>query len=46
MGEVGEVDIKTASQFVCHVYGKIKSNDVDDVRHKKLIEMTGKVSQV
>lgn len=47
MGEgLDGTDLETASEFVCRLYGQSKTNDVDEARHKKLIEMTGKVNQV
>ena len=44
--QFNDVDVDTASEFVCRMYGQTKTQDVDEARHNKLIEMTGKVYQV
>jgi len=47
MGEqFDDVDVDVASEFVCRMYAQTKTRDVDEARHKKLIEMTGKVDKV
>ena len=45
MGEQFD-DVDVASEFVCRMYAQTKTRDVDEARHKKLIEMTGKVDKV
>lgn len=42
----GSVNIGVASDFVCKMYGQPKENDVDEARHSKLMQMTGKVDKV
>ncbi len=47
MGDPHEpVAMDTASEFVCRLYAQNKTCDVDEARHNKLIQMTGKVDQV
>lgn len=47
MGERnGNADVETASAFVCQLYGQSKSIDVNEARYKKLIQMSGKFSEV
>ncbi|XP_068212466.1 uncharacterized protein [Palaemon carinicauda] len=41
----GRVDIEVASEFVCKMYGQTKETDVDEARHSKLMQMTGKVDK-
>ena len=40
------VDVGIASEFVSNLYGFATDKDVNEVRHKKLIAMTGKIAQV
>ena len=40
------VDVGIASEFVSNLYGFGTDKDVNEVRHKKLIAMTGKIAQV
>ena len=37
------VDMNVASEFVCELYGLGKVTDVNEARHKKLLQMTGKI---
>ena len=40
------VDMTVASEFVCELYGLGKAKDVNEARHKKLLQMTGKIDKV
>jgi hypothetical protein len=42
----GEDDIQKLSAFVCHLYGQSKLTDVNEARYHKLIQMSGKYTQV
>jgi hypothetical protein len=47
MGDVNSVvDLDVASEFVCRVYAQSSTQDVNEARYKKLMQMTGKVDQV
>lgn len=46
IGENGDVDKDVFSEYVCQMYGQVKTRDVNEARYKKFIEMTGKVDQV
>ena len=39
------VDADIASDFVCRMYGQMKTSDVDEARYSKLIEMTERVDK-
>ena len=40
------IDIDTASEFVCQMYGQTRTADVNEARYLKLMEMSGKISKV
>ena len=40
------VDMTVASEFVCELYVLGKAKDVNEARHKKLLQMTGKIDKV
>ena len=42
----GNVDADIASDFICRMYGEMKTSDVDEARYNKLMEMTGGVDKV
>lgn len=47
MGDITEdVDAEVASEFVCRMYAQHKTQDVNEARYNKVLEMTGKVHQV
>lgn len=47
MGELHKtVDLDVASEFVCRMYGHGKTQDVNEARFNKLMQMTGKVDKV
>ncbi|XP_063063854.1 uncharacterized protein LOC134456421 [Engraulis encrasicolus] len=37
------VDIETASEFVCRIYGQRKTRDTNEARYLKLMEMSGNI---
>ncbi|XP_063047206.1 uncharacterized protein LOC134440965 [Engraulis encrasicolus] len=39
------VDIETASEFVCRIYGQRKTRDTNEARYLKLMEMSGNISK-
>lgn len=46
-GEIqDDVDLDVASEFVCRMYAQMKTNNVNEARYNKLMQMTGKVDQV
>ena len=40
------IDIDTASEYVCQMYGQTRTADVNEARYLKLMEMSGKISKV
>ena len=47
MGEkTDDLDIDTASEFVCRMYSIYGTCDVNEARHKKLMQMTGNFNKV
>ena len=40
------VDTNVASEFVCLMYSQGKVHDVNEARHRRLLQMTGKFDQV
>lgn len=40
------IDTDVASKFTCRMYGVTETDDVDEARYSKLIEMTGKFDKV
>ena len=47
MGQKGSaIDMNVASEFVCELYGLAKATDVNEARHKKLLQMTGKINKL
>lgn len=39
-------DVEVASEFVCRMYGQSNTADVNEARHKKLMQMSGNINKV
>ena len=47
MGDVTRsVDVDVASEYLCHMYGQVKTKEVNEARYTKLMKMTGKIDKV
>lgn len=44
--EDADEDAEVASEFVCRIYGQNDTNDINEARYKKLLQMSGNVNQV
>lgn len=42
----GNINSGVASEFVCRMYAQTKTSDINQARHNKLMQMTGKIDQV